>query len=155
MIDLPRALLDTAEALARRTRVPRRADLRRAVSTAYYALFHALASEVADRLVGARRRFTPAWVRVYRALEHGTVRDRLERFASEKTTSEGLRLLCVTFAQLQSERHHADYDPLARFRREDVLGSLARCRSALRALAAADREERLELATRVLFRDRP
>ncbi len=32
---------------------PRQADLRRAVSTAYYALFHAMAKNVADTMAGA------------------------------------------------------------------------------------------------------
>lgn len=59
---------------------PRQADLRRAVSTTYYALFHALSRCCADILAGS----TPAhrrqrgWQLVYRSLEHGPARSRLD-----------------------------------------------------------------------------
>ena len=48
------------------------ARLRKAVSVAYYAMFHALAQNNADRLVGETDadRETDAWHRTYRALEH-------------------------------------------------------------------------------------
>lgn len=156
MTDLPRALLETAEALARRGyRRPAQSDLRRAVSTAYYALFHGLAGEVADLLIGATRRGRPAWGRIYRALDHKFCKDRLEAFAREPQTGPQMRLFCSTFGQIQGERHRADYDPGARFRREEALGSVGRARDALAAFRRTSREERLELATRVLFRDRP
>jgi uncharacterized protein (UPF0332 family) len=44
--------LEQARFLAmREARRPKQASLRRAVSTAYYALFHLLASEVAERMI--------------------------------------------------------------------------------------------------------
>ena len=64
----------------------RQADLRRAVSTAYYALFHGLAETAADRLVGATppaRRYL-AWSRVYRDLNHTSAKKacvRAEQFS--------------------------------------------------------------------------
>jgi hypothetical protein len=49
-------LIITARMLARAgSRRPRQADLKRAISAAYYALCHALAKDAADRLVGAGR----------------------------------------------------------------------------------------------------
>ena len=39
-------------AVANRTK-PRQSDLKRSISTAYYALFHAIAKDAADLLVGA------------------------------------------------------------------------------------------------------
>jgi uncharacterized protein (UPF0332 family) len=46
-------LIVTARKLAKASpKKPRQADLKRAVSTAYYALFHALAKNAADQLVG-------------------------------------------------------------------------------------------------------
>ena len=52
---------------------PVQAELRRAVSAAYYALFHALSRSCANILVGVApaSRSQPAWSQVYRALEHG------------------------------------------------------------------------------------
>ncbi len=156
MTDLSRALLETAEALVRRgRRRPAQSDPRRAVSTAHRALFHGLAGEVADLLLGATRRGGPARGRIYRALDHRFCKDRLEAFAREARTGPETRLFCSTFGRLQGERHRADYDPGARFRREEALGSVGRTRDALAAPRRTSREERLERATRVLFRDRP
>ncbi len=55
-----------------RNRKPRQANLRRAVSTAYYAMFHCLAQCCADTLVGSAgsNRSKHAWRQVYRAVEH-------------------------------------------------------------------------------------
>lgn len=66
-------LIATARRLARaNAKKPRQAELRRAVSTAYYALFHALARNCADLFVGTGdARSKGAWSQVYRALEHG------------------------------------------------------------------------------------
>ena len=57
---------------------PRETDLRRAISTAYYAVFHCLAAYGADTLVGGpgSNRDLRAWNRMYRSLEHGIARRR-------------------------------------------------------------------------------
>ena len=67
----------TALLLARAgSKRPRQSDLKRAISTAYYALHHALAREAADLLVGKGvSRSTDAWVQVHRSLEHGFAKD--------------------------------------------------------------------------------
>lgn len=59
---------------------PRQADLRCAVSTAYYALFHAMAKNVADNMAGAakRNRSEQAWAQAYRGLQHGDARTACE-----------------------------------------------------------------------------
>ena len=68
-----RDLIETARGLTELSpRRPSQANLRRAVSTAYYALFHSLAATVADALMGKRR--SDAWHQTYRALEHGSAR---------------------------------------------------------------------------------
>ncbi|MBC6428578.1 MAG: hypothetical protein GDA55_05055 [Cellvibrionales bacterium] len=52
---------------------PRQVDLRRAVSTTYYALFHTVCRSAADLLIGANpaSRSNPAWRQMYRAINHG------------------------------------------------------------------------------------
>jgi hypothetical protein len=57
-------------------RRPRQADLRRALSTAYDALFHGLAETAADRLVGVtpQVRRSLAWSRVHRDLDHNNAK---------------------------------------------------------------------------------
>lgn len=47
---------------------------RRAISTAYYAVFHAIAKTCADELLGGARHESTEYIRIYRALEHNTLR---------------------------------------------------------------------------------
>ncbi|MYC32883.1 MAG: hypothetical protein F4X64_06865 [Chloroflexi bacterium] len=64
-------LLDVARRLAEGN--PSQTDLRRAISSVYYALFHAIAQSNADTLVGDAPlvRDPDAWRQAYRALDHG------------------------------------------------------------------------------------
>ena len=57
---------------------PRQSNLRRAMSTVYYAMFHCLAKCCADTIVGGRgaTRSSAAWTQAYRALDHGQARNR-------------------------------------------------------------------------------
>ena len=65
---------------------PRQSNLRRAVSTTYYALFHCLATCCADMIVGGAGadRSEPAWRQAYRALDHGPVRTTAGRRAARR-----------------------------------------------------------------------
>src|SRR5271156_3336117 len=47
---------------------------RRAISTAYYAVFHALAKLCAESMLPSAVRSTNEYTRVYRALEHGPLK---------------------------------------------------------------------------------
>lgn len=91
------------------------ADLRRAVSTAYYAVYHALAKVAADSLVGADRENRPnnAWVEVYRGLSHGATKDSC---AKSKMVGFPLEIegFADIFVQLQDARKRVDYDPRCR-----------------------------------------
>ena len=60
---------------------PAPAVIRRAISTAYYAAFHALAASNADMLAGpAHDPLTAeAWVRTYRGLNHNQARSQLQQ----------------------------------------------------------------------------
>ena len=66
----PEHLFDQADELATppATGAPRQSSLRRAISTAYYALFHAILTDVADQLVGKGQRDTPQYSLVYRSV---------------------------------------------------------------------------------------
>jgi hypothetical protein len=112
----PEALLNAARKLAGRTGSgrPRQAELRRAISTAYYAVFHELAREAADALVGkANRRTIPvAWSQVYRALNHGRVRSACRSEAFKNGFPDKIRSFGRGFVALQVKRHDADYNPL-------------------------------------------
>lgn len=145
-------LLDTADALvALDPHRPRQANLRRAVSTAYYAVFHMLTEEAVISLVGnastpdarglrasmvrwyahGRMKAVANWFR-----RHGTVpRDIMPVLGYTPTTPTGivppeLARVAGAFAELQEERHRADYDVAATFTRSDARNAVARARRA-------------------------
>src|SRR2546430_2465748 len=102
-------LILVAQDLSRRTgRRPRQAFMRCAVSTAYYAMFHALARLCADELIGGKHAKTIAWGRVYRALDHKPGKTVLQS-AEAVTLSPVVAAFGSAFAVLQERRHQADY----------------------------------------------
>ena len=103
-------LIAIARDLARREPGrPKSESLRRVVSSAYYALFHALALLCADSLVGWRQPYA-VFSPIYRSLDHAKTRSALE--ARRKGWRDpAIDRIAVTFASLQDARHHADYDP--------------------------------------------
>ena len=128
--------------------------IRRAISSAYYALFHALAASNADALIGAPQdRITAAaWSRVYRGLDHGTARRELQRYRQEFST--GSQIFADTFQDLQNRRHSADYDHNAVFTAQEGSVSLAESQAAINDYMRADRSERAYIAAVTLIRPR-
>ena len=98
------------------SRRPKSVYLRRAVSDAYYALFHALASMCADQLIGVTMRNCEAWRRVYRGLDHGAAKKAFQR-QDVQSLNPAIGRIGLAFVQLQEERHSADYDPVSVLRR--------------------------------------
>ena len=94
---------------------PDPAAARRAVSTAYYAAFHALTASNADVLIGPPndQLTTEAWIRIYRRLDHGHAREQLRQ--NRHNFSAQARTFADLFIDLQNERHNADYNPMAIF----------------------------------------
>ena len=136
---------------------PRDADLRRAVSAAYYALFHALAACCADTLIGSspRTRSQQAWRQTYRALDHGPAKERCARREIEQFPQD-IQDFAASFVKLQGRRHTADYDPLpdrgSGFYRSDVLKLIGEVEEMIGVLNAASDLDRRAFAALVLFR---
>lgn len=132
---LPNDLLEQARFLVQRDPGrPRQASLRRAVSTAYYAVFHLLAASAA----GQASAVTPIGLceRVQRALEHGSMKEAAKRFESgnlpdpvknlvSNPLSAQLTAVARGFVRLQEERHRADYDLATRFGRAQAQNAVA------------------------------
>jgi hypothetical protein len=141
---------------------PRQASLRRAVSTAYYALFQALCETCAVELVGWNEpweSFTP----IFRVVEHG----RTAQVLSQRTfaNTPDLQRLGFVFKELQAAREWADYSPEPRPKLEPVKNDSPFTRSeaftlvelAEEAVGIIDRlsgGERLKLATRLVGKTR-
>lgn len=136
---------------------PRQSDLKRAASTAYYALFHALCWTCADSFVGGTGadRSNPAWRQAYRAVEHGYAKGQFSNARIMGRFPQAIQDFGNLFVDLQAERHKADYDPHYRCKRSDVAASIAGAESAIRALSAARIRDRRALAAWVLLKDRP
>ena len=153
----PEHLLDIADGLARgsgRLGRPRRADLARAVSTAYYAVFHALANCCADRLAGATpaSRSRRAWRQTYTSLEHRPVRNRCENRTVVQRFSEDMRKFAVLFASLQREREAADYEPDMPYSRYRAAEFVQEARQAVRYLDNADAGDQRAFALYALMK---
>ena len=135
---------------------PRRAELRRAVSAAYYAMFHALPLSCANLLAGSTRanRSQPAWRQVYRALEHSHAKNQcnspsvMSRFPAE------IRNFGQLFILMQVRRHSADYDPDARFSRFEVTRLIEETDRTITGFKRAPRADQRAFALYVLLRSR-
>ncbi len=148
----PSDLLAQARRLARATRRrPRDVDLRRAVSAAYYALFHAIAKAGADLLVGSvgAARSERAWKQVYRSLQHGDAKARCESLP--KAFSQDLVDVADAFISLQKLRHSADYDISSAFTRGDTLNHVLMAENAIAKLSRASTSDRRAFVVWLLF----
>lgn len=124
--------------------LPDQGKLRRAISTAYYALFHRIIERSVDEIVGVT---APAALRslASRAFGHGAMKDLAERIAQNRppkslhtlieTVPRDLMLVADAFVKLQRERHRADYDLAHPFRKAEVLQYLQLVETAIGMLA--------------------
>ena len=132
---------------------------RRALNAAYYAMFHALAETCADTLIGSAKvnRTDRAWAQVYRGINHGAVASACERLPGGNAAL-GFPPEIVVFASffpaMRLERERADYDPLFKPKKADVLASLKAAEEAIDALLACDLKHRRAFAAFVLVKRR-
>jgi len=141
-------LLDQAEHLAKREpKKPRQASLRRAISAAYYALFHLLIEDAAAFCVGkGKDRQTLRFV-LQRAFGHQEMKAVAKAFAAHKVSekvapalphdaqgnalvSADLQRVAEAFVHLQQARHEADYNLLRSFGREEAKDVVQQARDA-------------------------
>ena len=128
-------LLGQAMHLARRgASRPKQADLRRAISSAYYAVFHLLVQDAARRMSPASPAGLP--LQISRVFSHGEMKPACNSILNTPSATltalqpEGfspeLRFIAREFVGLQGLRHEADYDLTQSYTRFDVLNLLAR-----------------------------
>ncbi len=130
-MDLARDLLVQARHLAELDPgKPKQANLRCAVSSAYYALFHLLVAEFVHKVLPGRQK--ALMDRVGRSFNHADmlrvcrqwqqpvlpqgIRDLLENAPDARFTA-----IAKTFVDLQEARHEADYDVSVRLSRSATL----------------------------------
>lgn len=154
LIGLAREL--AGEAGGRRRRTPRQTDLRRAVSSAYYAMFHTLCSVCADMLAGSspESRERESWQLAYRALEHGYTRSRFRDDSGMERFPRPVRHFGELFLEMQASRQSADYDPNAYFDEVTVRQSIEDTSQAIAEFTRAPEADLRDLALYVLLRPR-
>jgi uncharacterized protein (UPF0332 family) len=134
-------LLRQADHLVRREpRRPKQASLRRAVSAAYYALFHLLTYEASSIFVKDDRLLAL----VNRTYNHGEMNNVSKSFAkgampkkfdSVKATiavPNELKDVAQAFVDLQQARHEADYNLAKNFSRSEALALISQVEKAFK-----------------------
>ena len=162
MLD-PQHLVELAQTLvhAHKAGAPRQANLRRAVSTAYYGMFHALCGAVADMFVPANAPDTRALF--YRALDHGSLKKRCEdlgksplqrkqgQFFKMAAFCQDLRDFANDFVVLQEVRHLSDYDPDYKLTKAQAQQYVEDAKDAIVKLGAANDAEKSKFLAYMLF----
>jgi len=114
---------------------PSQGSLRRAVSTAYYALFHLLIEEAGLRWQGS----SEARTGFERGFQHGPMKNISKQFRKPawpdwhgklQPIPPALREVAGAFVDLQEERHTADYDNHEQWSATEVQETLNTARSA-------------------------
>ena len=92
-----------------------RATAHRAISTEYYAAFHALNANNADAIVGTpiTQTMSEDWIRTYRSTRHRHAANRLDR--NQLPLSNGAQIFSRSFSKLYNARIRADYRPQTQF----------------------------------------
>jgi uncharacterized protein (UPF0332 family) len=115
---------------------PRQASLRRAVSAAYYSMFHLLVDESTRMMFGrggGRRRFRDVLARGYshqsmaatcRSFAGGNLPAAIEFVVAPMPIPNDLRQVADVFLQLQDARHEADYNRALPFYKAEVVNML-------------------------------
>jgi hypothetical protein len=150
-----RDLLKTARKLVPDRGKPRQSDLRRATSTTYYALFHALARCCADCLIGTSpaRRSNKAWRQAYRALDHGFAKNACKN-GKIRDFPNDIQDFADQFVAMQAKRHDADYDPDMRITKSVVLNDVNTTANAIARFENTPVLDRIAFAALVLLKER-
>jgi hypothetical protein len=145
---------------------PRQVDLRRAISDAYYGIFHATLAAAADQFVGASKRSTSRYVLVYRSISHGAIYEMcsevrkpalspsLARHSPPGGFGLNLRGYAEGVLELQAKRLSADYDPLKRYRRADSVAAITAAQVALTRFGNTPDAEREAFLALLVFKPR-
>ena len=151
-----RDLLHTArDLLAVSGGKPRQANLHRATSTAYYAMFHALAGCAADLLIGGTNsaRHKDTWKQVYRAIDHRAAKEACKPAKIAHLPQE-IQDFANMFAALQEKRHNADYDPTCRSTKSAVAVDINQAQVVIEKFQSASAKDKRAFVALVMFKAR-
>ena len=132
---------------------PHNSHYRRAVSTAYYALFHCLAESSANLLAGEDpvNRSQRAWRQTYRALNHGAVRNHSNRREFKTEFPQEIQDFAEVFVEINARRNRADYDPTESFSKLDAQNAIDSAERAINGFMGIESGERRNFALYLLL----
>jgi hypothetical protein len=153
----PTDLLATALTLTQAAKgKPTQANLRRAHSTAYYALFHRLAKEAADGFLGGVKpgKTNAAWRQVYRALAHKQCSEACKKKTTMSKFPKSIEDFGNTFVTMQAKRESADYDPFVKLTKSEVIADIQLVEQAIADFNQVAVRDRRAFAAYVLLKGR-
>lgn len=131
---------------------PKQVNLRRAVSSLYYAFFHYLVDEACLALIGAQHAQRGYRHSLARAFVHATMKAACSSFAAANLpptitkplprvakgnylVAKPIQRIASVFKELQEKRHVANYELSERFRRSEVQSLIGQVDSAIQNFA--------------------
>ena len=134
---------------------PRQVDIRRAISAAYYAMFHATITAAVDQFIGITNRDTSRYGLVYRSVSHAWLRDlckevqkptpssKFKPYAPSNGFGSNITAFAAALVELQEKRHAADYDVMIRMNKSDAVLAISTAKAALRRFGKSSKAERV------------
>jgi len=132
-------LADAFHLASRGGKKPKQSSLRRAVSTAYYALFHLLIDDFVAHWELEHQR-----ARLGRMFEHRKMREATFKPVNKNSPTSiesDLSKVIEAFLRLQDDRYAADYDVAKVWSRSDVLTTLALAEQAFKSWRSIRKEK--------------
>ena len=131
---------------------PSQANLRRAVSTAYYAVFHFIAEETGHTFIGGASIKRPLRAAVARGIDHGALRGLCMQISSKsapgnlsaplrnclRSIGPVLPWIASQIVVLQDLRHRADYDRLVGISKLEAQRAVKSARETIRAWSSIE-----------------
>ena len=133
--------------------------MRRAISSAYYGVFHFALAALADEFVGVSRRSSSRYGLIYRSLDHRTLKDirgdiskptpphRYAPYLPTEGFGADIQVFARTTIDLHEKRHRADFNPEPRYRSPEATLAIGSARSAVQHFEQASQERKKAFLT--------
>jgi hypothetical protein len=153
----PDELLAQADALAGKPS-PTQTDLRRAISAAYYALFHFTLTAAADMVLSSGARSSAAYSLIYRSVDHSRWKNLAKQITGSPIAPAGgfgkIENFPTVAANLYEQRILAEYNPSPSFTANEVNIIISNARQAIAWFQSGTQEQREAFLTLLLFKPR-
>jgi hypothetical protein len=167
----PHHLLEQAELLLC-TKNPRgkvrQVNQRRAISAAYYAVFHFTLTAVADQFIGKAERKSLRYALAYRSIDHGKLEalckvaksnkidanTRYAKFVTGDSFAKPIREFASLLLELKEKRNLADYDPSYRAQITDARNTILAARSAIEKFEQSKLDDKIIFLSLLAFPSR-